>query len=139
MLMWLSHHLSMLMWFPCGGCGYFVAVGFLVVVLLSCLVGSNTCIQFGEYYMYVVICCWRCCLVVAVVVLSCHYMFVHVVVVVILLLIVFFMFSYCCVAVGVCSYGWCCCYLIVVGVCAHCFVVIFRMIFSKRKTKRNHE
>ena len=82
MLMWVSHHLSMLMWFIFGGCGCFVVVDVLVVVLLFCLVGSNISIQFGESYVYVVVCCWRCCLVIAVVVLSCHYMFVHVVVVV---------------------------------------------------------
>ena len=125
MLMWLSHHLSMLMWFPCGGCGYFVAVGFLVVVLLSCLVGSNTCIQFGEYYMAVVICCWRCCLVVAVVVLSCHYMFVHVVVVVILLLIVcfyVFLLSCCCW----CLFIW---LVLVLSHCCWCLCTLFYCYF----------
>ena len=46
MLMWLSRHLSRLMWFPFGGCDCFVAVGVWLVVLLFCLVGSNTSIQF---------------------------------------------------------------------------------------------
>ena len=65
-------------------------------------------------------------------------MFAHVVVVVTMLLIVFSVF-YCCGVVGVCSYGWCCCCLIVVGVCANCFVAIFWVICSKKKRKRKHE